>query len=643
MAKRRRQGEPRTSNRDEPVKPLGRGLLPGLHPLLSAFALFLLVVGARWWLIGRYGVDVPWLDQWDAEAQGLYQPWHAGTLTIHDWFAPHNEHRIFFTRVLAMGLLWFNRQWDPRLQMTVNAGLYALIAAALFLVLQRGRTPAFQLFCWMLLAALGSVPYAATNTLLGFQSQFYFLAGFSLLAIFSLGNSRPGSLSWTAGLIGGCAALVSMASGYAAALAVLGVLLCSTFRSAKAFGQELRRKWMTVLAACGLIAAGVLLRYTPPQYASLAAKSIGDFTRFLLACLSWPGKPMFLVALISWMPFAAFLANYLRKRTRDEPVERFILGIGFWVLLQTGALAIFRAGSGEGVESRYTDILAFGFLANAICAVWLLDIVGNLRRWMPALAIVWLAVDGIGLYAAASGGLPFSWKHDMEIRRAAITGFFATGDQSYIDRAPPYPDAKRVAALLLDPALRPILPAGIRKPLALSPLSGSPAPEFLSGLSMPDLENVTPDVWAFPGMFSRFAVIPPSAPFAYRIEKTSALPFLLLYFAGGTYDAKIADSRDARHTLIPLPGHDGQGHHAFAYCPTGACVLKGANGPAPLMVMEPKEIGPLSIASLLAVLWGPFVMAAGALAFLAIVFVPLARARQGPAGGAESPRQRPKS
>jgi hypothetical protein len=156
---------------------------------------------------------MPWLDQWDAGAQGLYQPWRTGTLHFQSLFAPHNEHPIFFTRVLALGLLWLNRQSDPRLQMVVNAALYAVIAAGLFLILRRRRTPGFQVSCWVLLAVLCSAPYAATNTLLGFQSQFYFLAGFSLLAIHNLAASRPDSFSWAAGVVAGCAALVSMGSG----------------------------------------------------------------------------------------------------------------------------------------------------------------------------------------------------------------------------------------------------------------------------------------------------------------------------------------------------------------------------------------------------------------------------------------------
>ena len=588
----------------------------------------LLVAGARWWLVGRYGTDVPWLDQWDAEAHGLYQPWYSGTFHLQNWFAAHNEHRIFLTRVLALGLLRLNGQWDPRLQMVVNAGLYAIVFGALFLVLRKGRPPGFQIFCWLALAVLGSAPYGATNTLLGFQSQFYFLTGFSLLTIYALLSARPGSWLWIAGVVAGSAALVSMASGYAAALAILGVLLCSALRSAQEIRQTLVRHWITIAAACGLTAAGFLLRYNPPGHAAMAATSAGDFARFALACLSWPGQPLLLIALLAWIPFAAFLLNYLQGRTPDDDAGRFILGTGFWVLLQAGALSLYRANSGEGLESRYTDILAFGLLANAICAFWLPAGGGKLRRWIPLLAILWFAVSGIGLYNAAFNGTASSWKQSMEIRRAATAGFLATGDERYLDRAPPYPDAKHVAALLVDPSLAPILPAGIRKPLALLPRHGSPAPEYLSGMSMPDFANVASDVWAFPGMFSHFASIPPSTRYEYQVETNAGPPFLLFYFLGGDSGAVVADSRQARHAILPLPsGQDHQGRHAFVYCPAAPCVVSGSSGPSPFAIMEPKQTGILSIAALVAALYGPYVMVAGALVFLVPLLAAIARHR----------------
>ena len=42
--------------------------------LLLALALFLAIAGARWWLVGKYGGDVPYMDQWNAEAWNIYKP-----------------------------------------------------------------------------------------------------------------------------------------------------------------------------------------------------------------------------------------------------------------------------------------------------------------------------------------------------------------------------------------------------------------------------------------------------------------------------------------------------------------------------------------------------------------------------------------
>lgn len=586
------------------------------HPLLAALALFLVVAGTRWWLVGQYATDLPWLDQWDAEAQGIYQPLHAGTLSIAAWFAPHNEHRIFFTRILAAALLRLNHQWDPRLQMAVNAALYALIPAVLFLVLRRDRPPAFQVFCWVLLAVLGCAPYAATNTLLGFQSQFYFLAGFSLVCMWLLVNSRPGSLAWIGGILAGFAALFSMGSGYAAAIAVLGVLVAAALRKTKEFPYWARANAPTLVAAAAIVGAGILLRASAPESAAFAARSAGDFAGFLVGCLSWPGSPALLLAFVTWIPFFAFAALYLRARTPDDAAARFVLGIGFWVLLQAAALALYRANSGEGIESRYTDILAFGLLANALAAVWFL----NLRRWAPVAAAVWFAVSGFGLYTASSTATAASWKEAMEIRRAATAGYLATGDRRYLDQAPPHPDTARVAALLQDPGLRPILPAGIRPALALTPVNGSPAPQMVNGLSMPDLRAVPPGVWTFPGLFTRFAMVPASARFEYRVSNAGALPFLLLYTIGDGYQL-------ASPLTVRLPGGGGQGQPAITRC-RGECALSGTAGSSPLALMEPKEIGLLSVAALFAVLWGPYVAAAGVLLFLVLVFAPRLRPRR---------------
>ncbi|HAO77927.1 MAG TPA: hypothetical protein DCQ92_02915 [Verrucomicrobia subdivision 3 bacterium] len=93
-------------------------------------ALFVAILGAKLRLIQIYATNIPYWDQWD-EARMLFKPWLEGHLTWSAWVAPHNEHRIFFTRALDWLEVWLNGQWDPRLQMVVNAFIHAGFAVGL--------------------------------------------------------------------------------------------------------------------------------------------------------------------------------------------------------------------------------------------------------------------------------------------------------------------------------------------------------------------------------------------------------------------------------------------------------------------------------------------------------------------------------
>ena len=59
-----------------------------IHPVACA----LVGIGAKCWMIARYGSPTPFWDQWDAEAAGLYPNFLSGTLHFSDLIAPHNEH-----------------------------------------------------------------------------------------------------------------------------------------------------------------------------------------------------------------------------------------------------------------------------------------------------------------------------------------------------------------------------------------------------------------------------------------------------------------------------------------------------------------------------------------------------------------------
>src|ERR1700748_2717758 len=91
----------------------------------------LIVIGARFWMVSHYGTSLPINDQWGGEGFYLLKPWYEGRLTFAALLAPHNEHRVFFSRLLTLTLTAGNGQWDCMLQMVFDAIFCGAIAAML--------------------------------------------------------------------------------------------------------------------------------------------------------------------------------------------------------------------------------------------------------------------------------------------------------------------------------------------------------------------------------------------------------------------------------------------------------------------------------------------------------------------------------
>src|SRR6267142_5943506 len=65
--------------------------------VLAAVPLLILI-----WVVARYAIDVPYLDQWDFAP--LIDKMYQGQLTFHDLWMQFNEHRIFFPKLIMLGL-----------------------------------------------------------------------------------------------------------------------------------------------------------------------------------------------------------------------------------------------------------------------------------------------------------------------------------------------------------------------------------------------------------------------------------------------------------------------------------------------------------------------------------------------------------
>ena len=135
-------------------------------------ALFLVVLGAKLWLVQLYGSPLPLWDQW-YEAELFFRPWVEGHLTWQAFFAPDNGHRIFFTRLLDLIVIRLNGRWEPLLQMTVNAFMHTTYVCGLAFCLWDflGRKNGW--FVCFLLAPFFALPYAGENAIWAITLEYF--------------------------------------------------------------------------------------------------------------------------------------------------------------------------------------------------------------------------------------------------------------------------------------------------------------------------------------------------------------------------------------------------------------------------------------------------------------------------------------
>lgn len=455
------------------------GAAPSATRWLAALwltVLFLVVFSAKLLLMSQNPVTVPYWDQWDAEARSLYIPFNECSLSWPQMFALHNEHRVFFTRLLALDLLVVNGQWDPRLQQVVNAAMHAftgaLTAAILWLTNGRRRLALLAFICGVTFA----MPFAWDNTLMGFQSAFYFLLLFSVLALWLTTRYRAGSAPWFLGWACATSALFTSAGGVITTVAILGVAVLHLANDPRRWREFL----ITLPCAAAVLGLGTKLASAPlPPHEVFRAHTAAEFSGALANNLAWPWIENPELAILMWLPACLLLLEVAQRRGKTKEFERLIVGLGGWVVLNAAAIAYGRGAGAALPATRYMDFLSLGFVVNAMALLAMLDLAGTrtlVRRVALGGLAGWLVFAIVGVERLTGRTLVelkasrgFFAAHQINVRR-----FVATGDVAEIasKRGPaeiPYPDPYRLASALQDPHIRRILPAAVRPPLHVEP------------------------------------------------------------------------------------------------------------------------------------------------------------------------------
>lgn len=465
-------------------------------------ALFLVILGAKLWVVQIYASSLPYWDQWD-EAGNFFQPWLEGRLTWSAWFAPHNEHRIFFTRLLDLLVLRLNGQWDPLLQMTINAFIHAGYACGLAYCLWvfTGREKA-GLICF-LLAPFFALPFAAENTIHGFHSQQYLLCIFSVAAIIGLGFRPMGDRWWCLGLTAAILSIFTMGSGLLASLVVLGLVVLRMLKARRLNQSQL------VTLGCGLavFVIGLALNVSVEGHKCFRAGSFVDFAGALAGNLAWPFEDYPTMLFLVCLPLVITCIAYFRSDFKDPRAAEFLLALGLWGFLQSMALAYGRTNLGN--TSRYLD--ALDTIPMAGLGSWfILHETAEFRRTSQRLfglfAILWISIAFWGMWhisqTTLEDYLPRNKKTQL-IEAENVRAFIATDDPRYLSsqypQDIPYTSAERLMELLRQPKLLDIMPPACRKPLKLEPDKTSSAAFVLDGCAPENPQREFTRAW---GSFS---------------------------------------------------------------------------------------------------------------------------------------------
>ncbi|HVU35383.1 MAG TPA: hypothetical protein VHE61_18240 [Opitutaceae bacterium] len=451
---------------------------------------FLVVWAAKLVAIGRYGTDLPYSDQWAKEGQLFYAPWFEQHAFWRNLFVPHNEHRIAPTLALNWALLLLGSdQWDARVQCVASAALHAALAAGLAAwALRRLRRP-WALASTALIVLVTAPPIAWENVLGGFQSQFYFLAIFSVLAIAGLLGARPWSPAWLGGIVAGALACVSMGAGMlvAAPIAMIALLrLLARFRAPNATTTQ-AGDFTTLVAALGIGVVGWSFRSPAPWQDSFHAHSVGQYFIYAAQCLSWPayGSPWLVV--LFWAPWTMLAIRTMRRIAMrpaaagdgSDRLREFALAGGIWVLTQVAAVTYARANIPGLPASRYGDICALGLIFNAFAIAALVST--SRRRELRLLAAAWFGAVAIAVGISTRDTIQTSLPDKRALSIAyehAVQRFVLTDNYEALKQEPqlPFPSAEWLARILRDPTLRRLLPASVRVPLAIPHLAAPPPP-----------------------------------------------------------------------------------------------------------------------------------------------------------------------
>ena len=134
--------------------------------------IFFTIWGVKLLVRHHYSVNIPFEEEWDAEALGFFKAWEEGTLQFAHLFSIHNENRILITRVWSLMWLLINGQWSPQVVMTAYALLHSGFALVLCCLVQRSLTATCDIVFLIMAVIFIGLSYSTASIIA--ESQFFY-------------------------------------------------------------------------------------------------------------------------------------------------------------------------------------------------------------------------------------------------------------------------------------------------------------------------------------------------------------------------------------------------------------------------------------------------------------------------------------
>jgi hypothetical protein len=338
-------------------------------------------------LILKYGVDIPFWDEWEADFGGLFVRAHQGQLTLMNFLALHNEHRHVVPRIIYFLVCWATRRNCIAVML---ASWFIVCANAAVLMYLSRRTLGLRkgLFTvWLLCNLLIFTPVQHENWLWGMGIVNVIPPALFMATVLIAGSDLS---IWRRVGIGSILAVMGTFSGGSGVLCWLLPAIALIWSSS---WQELKsKKWALLAWLSGLVLSEIFyfLHYITPTFNDTPREHVTmlGVIRYFLAflgnsfSLGTTYDPMTTATAIGAIELCVFLAavayfiHSWRIRHDQDLCRRMLnwLIVGAFSLTNAAITAYFRAGFGieQALTLRYVTFslylaVALVNLAPIIC------------------------------------------------------------------------------------------------------------------------------------------------------------------------------------------------------------------------------------------------------------------------------------